>query len=72
MIGNHHCSNTLLEAFKNCTDCQYVLFRQGYAECVEASFLHQIQPEYYGDNISGSIKGITLEHFSSTDQVTPS
>ena len=35
-----------------------------YAERVVASFSHQIQSEYYGGNISVSIEGIPLEHFS--------
>ena len=35
-----------------------------YSERVVASFAHYIQSEYYGGNISVSIKGILLEHFS--------
>ena len=31
---------------------------------VVASFAHQIQSEYYDGNISVSIEGISLEHFS--------
>ena len=39
-----------------------------YAERVIASFYHQIQSEYYGENRSVSIEGIALEHFSALPQ----
>ena len=37
---------------------------QDYPEKVVASFPHKIQSEHYGRNISVSIEGIALEHFS--------
>ena len=47
---------------------QDVLCRRDYAERVVASFANQIQSEYYGGNISVSIEGIELEHFSAALQ----
>ena len=35
-----------------------------YSEKVVDSFTQQIQPEYYGGNISVSIEVISFEHFS--------
>ena len=43
---------------------QDVLCRRDYAERVVAIFANQIKSEYYGRNISVSIEGIVLEHFS--------
>ena len=40
-----------------------------FAERVVASFSNQIQSEYYGGNISVSIEGISLEHFSTLPQI---
>ena len=45
-----------------------VLCRRDYAERVVASFANQIQSECYGGNISVSIEGIALEHFSTAPQ----
>ena len=45
-----------------------MLCRRDYAERVVAISPHQIQSEYYGGNISVSIEGITLEHFSAFPQ----
>ena len=39
-----------------------------YAERLVSSFANQIQSEYYGGNISVSIEGIALEHFSAAPQ----
>ena len=39
-----------------------------YAERVVASYAHQIQPYYYGGNISLSIEVIVFEHFSELTQ----
>ena len=51
-------------AFKCCELFQDVLCYRAYDERVVASFAHQIKPECYGGNISLSIEGIALEHFS--------
>ena len=64
ILGTDHCGDTRCEAFKCCSVKQDVLCRRDYAEIVVASFAHQIQYEYYGGNISVSIEGIALEHFS--------
>ena len=45
-----------------------MLCRRDYAYRVVVSFPHQIQSEYYGANISVSIEGIALEHFSALSQ----
>ena len=55
-------------AFKRRELFQDVIFRRDYAERVVASFANQIQSEYYGVNISVSIEGIALEHFSAAPQ----
>ena len=39
-----------------------------YSDRVVASFVHQMQYEYYDGNISVSIEGIALEKFSATTQ----
>ena len=51
-------------AFKRRELFQDVLCCRDYAERVVAKFTNQIQSEYYGGNISVSIEGIALEHFS--------
>ena len=45
-----------------------MLCRHDYANRVVASFSNQIQSEYYGGNISVSIEGISLGHFSALPQ----
>ena len=50
--------------FKHRKSFEYVLCCRGYSERVVTSFARQIQSEYYGGNISMSIEGIALEHFS--------
>ena len=45
-----------------------MLCRRDYSDRVVAIFSHQIQSEYYGGNISVSIEGIALKHFSALPQ----
>ena len=45
-----------------------MLCSRDYAKRVVASFAHQIQSKYYGENISVSIEGIALEHLSALPQ----
>ena len=47
---------------------QDVPCRHNYAERVVASFTNKIQSEYYDENISVSLEGIALEHFSALAQ----
>ena len=58
ILGTNHCGNTCCEAFKHWRTKQYVLCCCDYYDRVVASFSHQIQSEYYGENISVSIEGI--------------
>ena len=46
-----------------------MLCRRDYAERVVAISPHQIQPEYYDGNISVSIEGISLKHFSALPKI---
>ena len=64
ILGTNHCAELRLTAFKRPELFQYFLYRIDYAERLVASFAHQIQSEYYGGNISVSIKVIALESFS--------
>ena len=64
ILGTNHCGELRRTAFKRRELFQYVLGRRDYAERVVASFANQIQSEYYGGNISVSIEGISLGHFS--------
>ena len=68
ILGTNHCSELLRTAFKQRELFQDVLCRRDYAERVVASFSNQIKSEYYGGNISVSIEGIPLEHFSAAPQ----
>ena len=68
ILGTIHCGEMRRTAFKRCELFQDVLCRLEYAETVVASFANQIQSEYYGGNISMSIEGTTLEHFSALPQ----
>ena len=68
IIGMHHCGNTHREALKRHSDFQDVLCRRDYAEHVLAIFVHQIQSEYCGVNMSVSIESIAIEKFSPTYQ----
>ena len=47
---------------------QDVIFLRDYAERVVTSFANKIKSEYYGGNISVSIEGIALQHFSASLQ----
>ena len=64
ILGTNHCGAMQFTAFKRRELFQDVLCRHDYADRLVAIFSHQIKPEYYGGNISVSIKGIELEHFS--------
>ena len=66
------CGKTRRESFKRGSAYQDVLCHQYYSERVVASFVHQIQSEYYGGNRYMYIKGIALGKFSSTYQGTSS
>ena len=67
-MGTTYCGNYRRTAFKRRESFQDVLFCRDYSERVVASFPHQIQSEYYDGNISVSIEGISLEHFSALPQ----
>ena len=64
ILGTNHCGKIRRTAFKRRELFQYGLCRRDYDERVVASFTHQIQSEYYDGNISVSIEGIELVHFS--------
>ena len=64
IIGTNHCGELRRTAFKRRELFQDILCCRYYDERVVASFDNQIQSEYYGGNISVSIEGIELEHFS--------
>ena len=68
ILGTNHCGELLLAAFKRRELFQDVLCRRDYVERVVGSFANQIQYKYYGGNISVSIEGIVLEHFSAAPQ----
>ena len=65
ILGTNHCCEMRHTAYNWRELFQDGLCCRDYDERVVASFSHQIQSEYYGGNISVSIKGITLENFSS-------
>ena len=50
ILGTRHYGNTRRESLKCCRIFQDVLCCYDYTEIVIASFLHQIQSEYYGIN----------------------
>ena len=62
ILGTNHCGDSRRTAFKRRKLFQDVLCRCDYSERVVASFIHQIQSEHYGGNISIYIEGIALEH----------
>ena len=64
ILDTNHYGEMRRTAFKRRELFQDVLCRRDYAERVVASFSHKIQSEYYGGNISVSIEGILLGHFS--------
>ena len=60
ILSTNHCGEMQRTAFSELF--QDVLCCRDYSDRVVASFDHKIKPEYYGGNISVSIKGIALEH----------
>ena len=64
IIGKNNCGKMWRTAFKRRELFQDVPRRRDYAEGVVEKFVHQIQSEYYGGNISVSIEGISLENFN--------
>ena len=64
ILGTNNCGDKRREAFKCSSAKQYAFYCRDYDERVVASFAHQIHYKYYGGNISVSIEGISLEHFS--------
>ena len=64
ILGTHHCVAMRQTSFKQRELFQDGLCCRDYAVRVVASFAHQIQSEYYDGNISVSIEGMPLEHFS--------
>ena len=65
ILGTNNCGEMRRTAFKRRELLQYVICCRDYSKRVVARSANQIQSEYYGENISVSIEGITLEHFSS-------
>ena len=67
-VSHSSCTNTgykyVRTVFKRHETFQDVLCRRDYYERLVASFTNQKKSEYYGGNISVSIEGIALEHFS--------
>ena len=68
LVTNHR-GELRCTAFKIRELFQDVLCRSDYAERVVARFVHQIQSEYYGRNISVYIEDISLENFSALPKV---
>ena len=68
----HHCGKERREAFKNTRKQYDILCRCDYVERILSSFAHQIQSEYYGRNRSVYIEGISLDHFSASNQSSSS
>ena len=64
ILGTNHCGEMQRTAFKERELFQYVICCRDFAERAVASFDNKIQSEYYDGNISVSIEGISLEHFS--------
>ena len=64
ILGTNHCGETRRTDFKRRDLFQDILCRRDYDERLVESFSNQIQSEYYGVNISMSIAGIALGHFS--------
>ena len=68
ILGTNHCGELRRTAFKRRELFQDVLCHRDYSERVVAIFANQIQSEYYGENRSVLIEGISLEHFSAAPQ----
>ena len=64
ILGTNHCGEMQRTAFKRYELFQDILCPRDYAERVVARFSNQIQSEYYGGNISVSLQGFALKHFS--------
>ena len=64
IIGKNNCGEMRRIDFKGRELFQDVIFLRDYAERVVTRFANKIKSEYYGGNISVSIEGIVLEHFS--------
>ena len=58
ILGTNYCGEIRRTAFKRRELFQDVLFRRDYAEREVANLANQIQPEYYGGNISVSIERV--------------
>ena len=63
-MGKSHCGYSRQTVFKRRKSPQDVLCRRYYADRAVASFPHKIKSDYHGGNLSLSIEGISLEHFS--------
>ena len=68
ILGANHCGNAPHEAFKRCSTNKDVSCCRDYSYRVVDSFSHQIQSWYYGVNVSLSIEGIVVDHFSAPTQ----
>ena len=64
ILGTNHSGEMQHTAFKRHKLFQDVLCRCDYSERMVSNFANKIQSKYYGGNISVSIEGIALEHFS--------
>ena len=64
IIGTNQCGDSRRTEFKRRKSFQDVVCRHDYAERVVDICPHKLRPECYGVNISVSIEGIVLEHFS--------
>ena len=64
ILGSNHCGDSGQTAFKCRKSLQDVICRCNYYERVVAIFSHLIKSEYYSVNISMSVQGIAIEHFS--------
>ena len=64
ILSTSYCDDYHQTAFKLRKSFQDMLCCRNYAERLVASFTHKIQSGYYSGNISLSIEGILLEHFS--------
>ena len=64
ILGANQCGKLRRTAFKHFKLFQDDLCCFDYFERLVASFARQIKPEYNSGNMSVSIEGISLEHFS--------
>ena len=61
ILGTNHYGDSLQTEFKHRESFQCVLCCSDYSDRVVASFVNQIQPEYYGVDRSMYIEVISLE-----------